>query len=215
MPNPNQKTPGRIASARRLRQRQFFVNVDGEYFRVRKADMPSLLMEGVIPAPLLQAADSLQQYRQKIEAGDIGSMINVIQSKEWNDSIAMMRACIVSFVLEPKLTHSKKEARENPDLLWIGGRSDIEGEESNPEETGDLAMADILTLWSALMGEHRIIVMSEEEARDFRTREHAPIDSAVLPSEDDRTETVGSGAAVVPAVPETIDTGEVPELATR
>lgn len=184
-----QKRKIKVVTPRRYRERSFYVPIGGdEHFKVRKADLPSLLMEGVLPTKLVEAIGRFDEIRQSIAKDQFSDALKkFVEDETGADIREMLRRCAVAFVIEPRLTHSKRDAREHADTtMWVGGHSDIAGD-PDVEQPGDLAMSDLFTLWRALMGEVGVFVMSDEDADDFRTSESrsdaAPVsDGAEIPS---------------------------------
>lgn len=202
MPDPVTKKPKpRLATPRRYRSRQFFVEMgNGEHFRVRKTDLPSLLMEGILPTPMLAAVEHLDEFRNDVSKGKFSDALKRVADnpEKWRGVTEMMRRCAVAFVLEPKLTHSKQQAQNHPDeYLWVGGASDVGGEQQREEE-GDLPTSDLLKLWRAIMGEvgGGVFVMSDEDAEEFRARESRS-DAAAVP---DGAASEGAPVGSTPAI---------------
>jgi hypothetical protein len=83
----------------------------------------------------------------------------------------LMRRCAVASVIEPKLTHSKKESLTDPDLLWVGGYSDVEGDDPRTEQTGDLETTALLKIWQSVLGEAGVETMTDDAAEEFRPHE--------------------------------------------
>lgn len=212
MPTAKRTRP-KIVNAKRRKAEKHYVEVaPGEHYRVRKVDLESLLFEGVIPSSMVNALVLLDEKRSSINADDFAGMVKFVSSKEFADMVDTMRRLAIAFVLEPKLTMSKQAAANDPDLLWVGGFSDIEGEPEIIEASDDVPVAVLMKLFQAVMGEANIVVLNDDDAMDFRTDESSSDDEAVSHGDGVPSETVGSDAPVDVAIPAVENAGETAEV---
>lgn len=227
MPDPARKPKikPKITSPRRFRSQQFYVEIrPGEHFRVRKTDLPSLMMEGVLPTQLLHAVERFDKFREDLgKRGNLADALGKIANdpRNWQDIGEMMRRCAVAFVIEPKLTHSKRQALDSPDeYLWVGGVSDVDGDDQSREQDGDIPRSELLTFWRALMGEVGVFVMSDEDADEFRGSESGADAEAVRALGTTASAAVEPGPAIdagnsAPAAVATEATADAEVAATR
>lgn len=188
----------RPVRASELKKRRYLVPVEKDtYFRVRKIDLPMLFFEGAVPAPLMNAVDRFQTTRKafaRSEDGDGGLLQSLADLTEQTKKqfLEVVRRVAVAITVEPKLTHSKLAAKRDENLLWVGGLSDIPEEMNTPnpqEEDGDVSKDALMVLWRTCMGEVGLVVMTDDEAEDFRTQQSRVAPEPVLHVEGVRTET--------------------------
>lgn len=160
-----------------------------EWYRLRRTDLPSLFLEGIIPTPILRAVDTLQDFRRNVAADNIADALGNLSKEDRDAFLELMRRCAVSCVIEPKMTHSKRASLADEDLLWVGGISDVDGE-GNEDQRGDVETPVLLTIWKAVLGEAGIVTMSDDEANEFRESESESPDSLVRDGDGVRTEAV-------------------------
>lgn len=167
---------------------------DGVWYRVKRLDLPSLFMEGIIPAPLLAAVDRLQDVRRRFHDGDAIGAMDAMAPENRAQMLELMRRCCVAAVLEPRMTHSKAAAQADEDLLWIGGYSDVDADQKlgQPvqEEDGDVPKPYMMTVWRAVLGEAGLVVMNDEAAEEFRESEPGTHAAAVEDGNGVRAEAV-------------------------
>lgn len=190
-PKPKPRpTSGRVAKKRKF----YLLNVGpDEWYKLRRADLPTIFFEGLFPTPLLKAVDSFQSMRSKIANENFADALENVTPEMRATFLEMLRRAAVAIVVEPRLTHSKKASLEDPDLLWVGGYSDIPEEQNVPqpkEESGDVSISVLMTVWRALLNEGGIVVMPDDEAMEFRTREPELPVPPVSDGSGVRTETV-------------------------
>lgn len=181
---PDQKPRVRIRRGRDHKKRKtYLLNVDqGEAFRLRRVDMMGLLLEGALPTPLLSAVGRFQNLRGAIleRNADIGSIFESLTREDRASFIELMRRVAVLTAVEPRMTHSKRAAVEDQDLLWVGGYSDVAGENQTTDEPGDVTIGELMLIWRATLGEAGVVTMSDDDALEFRTSESSS-DGPVLP----------------------------------
>jgi hypothetical protein len=184
-------------------RRTYLAQVEPDvWFRLKKTDLPTLLMDGIVPAPLLKAAERMQEIRTKIAADQIADAFAQVSKEELGSMKELLRRCAVSVTIDPKLTHSKKAAKENPDLPWVGGYSDIEGDNHEAVEEGDVSFAAQMMIWKAVMGEVGVVIMPDDDAHDFRSHESDPTDQAASNGDGVRSEAVVMGSDAGGAAPD-------------
>lgn len=164
----------RVSKGRDVKKRKtYLLQISpGVVFRLRRVDLPTLFLEGIVPTPLLAAVDRLQDVRRKVANDQVAAAFETLSAEDRSGFKELMRRCAVASVVDPKLTHSKRASLADPDLLWVGGVSDVPGEHSSEtDEPGDVVTADLLVIWKAVLGETGIIIMSDDDADEFRSSE--------------------------------------------
>lgn len=165
---------------------------DGVWFRMKRIDFFTLVMDSVIPTPLLSAVDRLQEVRRSFagEGEALVKAMDVITNENKTEFFELMRRVAVAATLEPRLTHSKSASMRDEDLVWIGGKSDVQGEEHLPEDHGDVPPGQLMMIWRSALGEAGVVVMSDDDAEEFRTDESRPDADTLRDGGDVRTEAV-------------------------
>jgi hypothetical protein len=169
----------------------------GEWFRLRRADLAILFMEGILPTPILAAVDRLQDMRRTFakstaadESSKLTEALNGFSQEDRDTFLELVRRAAVAVVIEPRLTHSKRKALADPDVLWVGGISDVPGEEQDGEQRGDVDTVTLMTIWRSVLGEAGVVTMLDSAADEFRESE-SPVDDPVVRDGDTvRTEAV-------------------------
>ena len=205
--NDSPKKP-RPVSGRTAKKRKFYLLQVGpdEWYRLRRADLPTIFFEGLFPSPLLRAVDSLQQMRNKIANENFADALQSVTPEMRSTFMEILRRAAVAIVVEPRLTHSKAASLRDPDLLWVGGYSDIPEEQNVPqpqEESGDVPISILMQVWRALLNEGGIVVMPDDDATEFRASEPSVPLSPVPDGSGVRAEAV----VVDPAEPALVGTG--------
>lgn len=184
-----QKKP-QIVSGRKVKKSKFYLLQLGadSWFKMRRLDIMEMFFEGAFPTPILAAVDDLQGMRKLWIADSIVTALASVTPEQKINIKELLRRVAVRAVVEPRLTHSKREADADPDLLWVGGIPD--NGEPQFDTDGDITLADLMIVWRSVMGESDVITLPYDEASDFRQSEsesHAPV---ILDGEDVRTEAV-------------------------
>lgn len=163
--------------------------LEKDFWRLRRVDLMSMFIEGLIPASLMSAVANLQEARTKMISFGIIEGMKDIPPEQIRDINRILRACAVIAVLEPKLTHSKAASLSDPDLLWVGGVSDVP-EDNNREESGDVEIGIMMTIWKSVLGENGVETFTEDAAIEFRQSQQAKNVAAVSDGETVRAEAV-------------------------
>lgn len=158
-------------------------------FRLQRIDLFGLFMEGAIPMPLFAAVERIQATRQNMASDEA---LNAITSDDRGIMMETIRRVAVAVVKNPKMTHSKKQARAD-DLVWVGGKSDVPGEEHLPDQQGDVSSTALMLVYRAANNEAGLVVMADDEAEEFR------------PSEPTNVADVVDDEPVVPSSPVVVD----------
>lgn len=185
------KTRIRVANAREYRKPKFgYVAVeDGTHFKIRRLDLPTMFFEGFIPTPLFGAVDKFQQIRKKFEDDSIADAVELFTPDVKNSVKELLRRIAVATSVEPTLTHSRRESLANPDVLWVGGISDVPGD-LQIETAGDVTLETLTRLYRAVLGEAGVRFMTDEEAAEFRADEPTTHVAPISHGADVRTEAV-------------------------
>lgn len=195
-PTPEKKKKVRIASASGVKKAKYYLLevLPGQWFKMQRLDLMSLFFEGALPTPILAAVDDLQEMR-KIWIGD--SIIAALDSVTDEQRIRikeLMRRVAARAAREPRLTLSKREADQDPNVLWLGGYSDVENDpQANLDQDGDIGVSGLMIVWRSVMGEADVVTLPYDEAETFRQSESESPDSPVLDGENVRTEAVVVG----------------------
>lgn len=215
-PTPKKARP---ISGKQAKRKKFYLLLVGpdEWYRLRRADLPTLFFEGLLPTPILRAVDGFQRMRSQFQGDDIADALSQISAEDRAAFVELLRRAAVAVVMTPRLTHSKKAAAADDDLLWVGGLTDIESEiqarqaSGLPplEESGDVALPVLMQIWRAVMSEGGIVVMPDDDATEFRPLEP---ELPVPPVPDERG--VRSEAVVVDS-PAVAHVGAVPETTRK
>lgn len=177
------KDKPRVTRGRDVKKRKTYLLqvAPGVIYRMRRVDFPTLFLEGIIPTPLLSAVDRLQDVRRRyansVQQGNLAALGN-LPKEDRDHFMELMRRCAVASVIDPRMTHSKKASLADPDLVWVGGYSDVPGEE-HLQFDGDTTTTDLMGVWKAVLGEADIVTLSDDEADEFRPRE-SPSDDPVV-----------------------------------
>jgi hypothetical protein len=152
-----------------------------EWFRVKRGiDFQTMFMRGLVPTPIFNAALRFEEFRKTWN----GSPQEAVESLKGDDLDAFMdllRSCGALAIVEPRVTLSKAEAAADPDVLWLGGYSDIPGEvdlatNPNPKrEDGDIADGALMEVYKYVLGESGIRVTEDAAANTFRPAEPAAV----------------------------------------
>jgi hypothetical protein len=176
-----------IPRGREFKKKKFgYVTIDADtVFKIKRIDLPTMLLENLMPAPLFGAVEELQNMRLKIGMGDVKSASAGLTKEASASFKELLRRTTVIAVIEPQMTHSRAASLADPDLVWVGGFSDVRGEETFPDQDGDVGFGAMMLVWRAVAGEGGVSWMTDEEARSFRP----------VPQNDDATN-VSDGADV-------------------
>ena len=149
MPDTTQKR--KVATAQDVKNRQFYYIEVGDLglFKMRRADLPTLLMEGIVPKPLLAAVVKLEKTRNW--DGDPMTALAESTPEERGNMTEMMRRCAVAMTVQPQLTHDPAAAMANDDLL----------------DVAILTTTDLMIIWKAVLGQAKIVEISPVEATTF------------------------------------------------
>lgn len=183
----------RVSTARESKRKRFFLLQVGpdEWYRLRRADLPTLFFEGLLPTPILHAIDGFQKVRREMNASDtIADALAAVSPENRALFLELLRRCAVVVVVTPKLTHSKLKAQIDDSYLWVGGLSDVPGEDSSIEQPGDVPLMILMHVWRAILNEGGIVIMPDDEALEFRPYESGVSVSPVSDVAGLRTETV-------------------------
>jgi hypothetical protein len=199
----DQRRRPKVARGRDQKKRKYYLlqveqpttgSPDGVWFRMKRIDFLSIVMEGALPAPLLNAVDRIQDIRKKLAGEGEGGLISAIDSLTRENQAEfqeLKRRIAVKATLEPKLTHSKAASLRDDDLMWVGGKSDVPGEEHLPEQAdGDVPAPQMMVIWKAVMGEAGLVTMSDDDAESFRASEQGNDAPVVRDGDEVRTEAV-------------------------
>jgi len=155
----------------------------GTAYRLKRVDVLDLFLEGALPMPLFHAVARIQQTREAM-GSDIDALA-AITSDDRGAMLEAMRRVAVAVVIDPKMTHSKREARTK-DLVWAGGITDIEGEDQhNPLlNQGDVSSSVLMHIFRAANKEAGLVILSDDEAEEFRASEPGDVADTVSPEPD-------------------------------
>jgi hypothetical protein len=174
-----------------------------EAFRVRRADFPSLFFEGAVPQPILHAVDRFDTLRKSMQTQSVQAVLDKVGDVERKGYVEMLRYTAAKVVVEPRLSLSKRESLEDPDVLWVGGISDLPGDPKDVEEQGDVPLSMLMLIHRHVLGEAGLVYLDDTEADEFRPRERSDDAPAVPDGERVPSEAVvvagGSDRAVAPA----------------
>lgn len=178
-------------------------------FRIRNtADLSGLMMLGVVPATLLGAVDRLQKVREAGEKDGAEAAYNSIDSKDRTAFLELLRHVNAAIVIEPRVTLSKRESLADPDVLWLGGTSDVPNDPEPQTPIADVSFDSMFSVYRYLIREGGV-VLNEDDADEFRTDSSNASDQrgadggevrpeTVVVDSGDGTGTVGSGSAPSP-----------------
>lgn len=201
MPEPNEtpdaapKKKKRIARGREIKQKRTkLLQVEGGedpiYYRVRRGiDFSLMVVQGIIPTPMMQAVQRMSEMRDTwANKGPLAALEGLTEDDK-RSFLDMIRKCAVMTIITPRVTDSKKAAQLDPDLLWVGGYSDLPGEGDRPEP-GDVPDTHLIRVYQYTTGEAGLVVMEDDEADDFRTDESSADGATRAHGADVRTEAV-------------------------
>lgn len=191
MPNDKPQTQQTPVAGRDFKKKKLFqLKVDGEWFVCRKVDLIGLMFEGAFPAPMTAAVDNLQDARRSMSKGDTMTALAGLNPEARAFAKEFFRRVAVLSCVSPRVTHSKRESIENPDLLWAGGLSDVDGDDQTREQQGDLTMSAQITIYRSVMGESGVDVLPYDVAEEFRQGQPESPVAPVLHGEDVRAKAV-------------------------
>lgn len=152
------------------RAAKYFINVPGVgLMKLRRADLPTLVLDGLIPLPLLGAVDNLSKMREIIATHEEPMTALSSMTKDDRESILeLMRTVATVVVVEPRCVFPKYDA---------DGRKMPVGDDVL-DVTEDLSAGDLIVIWKGMLREQGIQILSPDEADRFHSIESAiPVDA--------------------------------------
>jgi hypothetical protein len=168
----------------------------GTAFRLKRVDLLDLFLEGALPMPLFSAIGRIQATRQKLATDDL---LGTLTPEDRAAMMEALRRVAVAVVVDPKMTHSKKEARAK-DLVWVGGITDVDGESQHDPDMndGDITSSVLMIIFRAANKEAGLVILADDEAEEFRASQPISVADAV-PTESD-----------LPSAPVVLDQSDAP-----
>lgn len=143
-------------SAEQFRKaRTYTIEVDGMPFVLRRIDLATMFMEGMIPMPLMSAVDRLEAIRKRAmeEGPGVFAEINESDRKAMDE---LLRRCAAAVCQEPK-------------VVW-----------ENPSETQlsvhELTTTQLVVIWKAVLKQTGVKITPDADADMFRPHEPAAAD---------------------------------------
>ena len=148
-----QLKPTAASELRRRRQPYTFQASPTLTVQLRRVDMQTLLMEGLLPLTLLDAAERFEKLGERFEKDKDKSSSEIMQGSDPDDMKRMMDfirhyACVV--VVDPKLTL-------------------VDDGDENSVPVDSLSSDELLAIWNAVPPEEKEVPkVTNDEAREFR-----------------------------------------------